>query len=420
MSRVFQHNEIDVRRDGSVVLYQRPKRDGSGELNPVYQVRLKIPNQTGVTRISTKTRNEGDAIKFALEKYDELFGKSLMGTPIRSVPFSKCILRFEDYYLDPRLRTPSQKNRTHYVATLKKHPFDFFVQECGDVGIEELDDSLMQKYFHYRITRHGVSNNTLIREVTIINRLLAWCVAERLIPHRPHFTKPKVEKNRRSTFTLTEWRRITSAMPKWIASSNNDAVMRDRFYLRDFVLMLSNCGARVGEMRELRWRDVRSHTYHNGNLRIVLDFPQGKTGPREVVCNEGSDVFIKRIWDFRKNELEGKNPSPNEPVFCSPKGEIVEERKKCFRSLLDFVALRTDNKGEIRTLYSLRHFYAHQQLRNDPPTSVYDLASNMGTSVRVIESNYGDRDNVARGQKMGKKTWYRDSDQNNLDYPFLQ
>ena len=63
MSRVFQHNEIDVRRDGLVVLYQRPKRDGSGELNPVFQVRLKIPNQTGVTRISTKTQNEGDAIK---------------------------------------------------------------------------------------------------------------------------------------------------------------------------------------------------------------------------------------------------------------------------------------------------------------------------------------------------------------------
>ena len=72
MHRIFQHNEIDVRRDGSIVLYQRPKRDGSGDLNPVYQVRLKIPNQTGVIRISSKTRNEGDAIKFAMDKWNEL------------------------------------------------------------------------------------------------------------------------------------------------------------------------------------------------------------------------------------------------------------------------------------------------------------------------------------------------------------
>ena len=46
-------------------------------------------------------------------------------------------------------------------------------------------------------------------------------------------------------------------------------------------------------------------------------------------------------------------------------------------------------------------------------------ASNMGTSVRVIESNYGDRDNVARGQKMGRKSWDTDSDNNDKDYPFL-
>ena len=43
----------------------------------------------------------------------------------------------------------------------------------------------------------------------------------------------------------------------------------------------------------------------------------------------------------------------------------------------------------------------------------------MGTSMRVIESNYGDRDNVAREQKMGKKSWDTDSDNNDKDYPFL-
>ena len=94
--------------------------------------------------------SEGDAIKFALDKYNELYGKSLMGTPIRSVPFSKGLIGFEKYYLDPRLKT-DLKNRQHYVATLKKHPYDFIVHECGDVGLEEIDDALMQKYFHYRI-----------------------------------------------------------------------------------------------------------------------------------------------------------------------------------------------------------------------------------------------------------------------------
>jgi len=45
MSRVFQHNEIDIGRDGSVALYQCPKRDGSGEPNPIFQLQLKVPTQ---------------------------------------------------------------------------------------------------------------------------------------------------------------------------------------------------------------------------------------------------------------------------------------------------------------------------------------------------------------------------------------
>ena len=158
--------------------------------------------------------------------------------------------------------------------------------------------------------------------------------------------------------------------------------------LEGFVLLSSNCGARPGEMRELKWGQVRNHKYPDGEQRMVAEFPSGKTGKRESVFNVGSDVFFKRLWDFRWEEL-GHAPSPDEFVFCSRDGSKVIDRKKSFASLLNYCGLRTNVAGELRSLYSLRHFYAHQQLRNDPPTSVYDLARNMGTSVKVIESNMG-------------------------------
>lgn len=47
--------------------------------------------------------------------------------------------------------------------------------------------------------------------------------------------------------------------------------------------------------------------------------------------------------------------------------------------------MSSDNKP--RPPYSLRHYYATQRLLEG--VSVYDLAKNMGTSVKQIEKHYG-------------------------------
>ena len=52
-----------------------------------------------------------------------------------------------------------------------------------------------------------------------------------------------------------------------------------------------------------------------------------------------------------------------------------------------FCDLVNDTKGQKRTLYSLRHFYATQRLSEE--VSPYLLASNMGTSVEMLERHYG-------------------------------
>ena len=88
-------------------------------------------------------------------------------------------------------------------------------------------------------------------------------------------------------------------------------------------------------------------------------------------------------------------------------------------TLKDFLKVEEIKLVKNTSFHPLHPHYTHQQLCNYPPVSVYDLASNMGTSVRVIESNYGDRDNVARGHKMGRKSWDTNSDNNDKNYPFL-
>ncbi len=52
---------------------------------------------------------------------------------------------------------------------------------------------------------------------------------------------------------------------------------------------------------------------------------------------------------------------------------------------MDECDLRLDNDGNYRTLYSLRHTYATMRINEVP---IYQLAVNMGTSVKMIEEYY--------------------------------
>ncbi len=66
------NNKIDVRGDGSVVLYQRGNSDGS--INEIFQMRIRIPLSAskGYFRGSTSESNQGRATQVALNKFDEL------------------------------------------------------------------------------------------------------------------------------------------------------------------------------------------------------------------------------------------------------------------------------------------------------------------------------------------------------------
>jgi hypothetical protein len=58
-----------------------------------------------------------------------------------------------------------------------------------------------------------------------------------------------------------------------------------------------------------------------------------------------------------------------------------------FDKILEMAGITKNTHGAKFSLYSLRHFYAVQGLRND--IGIYDIARNMGTSVQMIQSYYG-------------------------------
>ena len=92
--------------------------------------------------------------------------------------------------------------------------------------------------------------------------------------------------------------------------------------------------------------------------------------------------------------------------------------KKSFLSLMDWCDTQRDMFGEKYTIYSLRHFYATMRLNNQ--VSVYDLASNMGTSTDMISRFYDKPNNIQRGLNISK-TGNRTKDKNSKEkkkYPY--
>ena len=77
----FETNQIDLRGDGRIILYQRP----DVVMNPKWQCRISVDGSTGYKRFSTKTSDQKEAEKVAIDQYFELQNKVNKGGSLQGV-----------------------------------------------------------------------------------------------------------------------------------------------------------------------------------------------------------------------------------------------------------------------------------------------------------------------------------------------
>ncbi len=361
-------------------------------------MRISVPNSTGYKRSSTGEKEQPEAIRKAINTYEELYMKVLSGGALQSKSFKDI---YKQWKIDfPKLCVGKDVAKDYVSERLNAvggYPLTYF----KDRKIEEIQK---KDFTAYRIWRNEnstklnpatkkeipyvPSNNTLRKESVCIKQMFEYAVDQGWCTGIPDMDVPSLDKKRRPTFTLQEWRILTRQMRSWASQTSRSTtghVSRSRFYLQQYVLISANCGARIGELRLLRWNDLSTTTLDDGSKRLVANV-NGKTGERQVVFNEGADEYIKRLYDRRKRELND-DPEYDGFVFCKKDGTPVGSYKKGFASVLQFCDLEFNSKGERRTIYSLRHFYATQRLSEE--VSPFLLANNMGTSVEMLERHYG-------------------------------
>ena len=378
---------VDIRGDGSILIFKRPTRN---KTTPNWHMRIRLPISTGYFRASTRESNRSNAERFALNKFDELYAKVKSGGKLTTFPVSKLFDEWSKYWL----ATSTQKEdryKEHRVSNVRNYPLKYFVEVMKDMDVDDITENHISDFVMWRKqnsylptgSKFKPSPSTLNTDLTAFAQMLDFGVSKGYINTKPKFKRESVKDNRRPTFTKPAYISLTNHMRDWIKESPQ-SVLRDRFFLQQYILILTNTGMRVGEFRTVKWQDLRTQDYE-GEKRLIIAI-DGKTGRRDVVSNKGTETYIKRLYDNRTVEL-GQAPDQSELVICHPDGKPVRSFRKGFDSLLESINLTNDTFGNKRTIYSLRHFFATMRLEEE--VSPYLLAQNMGTSIEMLRKHYG-------------------------------
>jgi integrase len=153
----------------------------------------------------------------------------------------------------------------------------------------------------------------------------------------------------------------------------------------------------------LCWNHINWHT-HEGKKYLRL-WVSGKTGGRWLIAKHEARAALERLQQ-RQSKLASLTfdellaSRTKAPVFVTSSGYQPHRIDGTFKRLLRDCGLEIGETGQRRTLYSLRHTYATQQLLTNS-ISIHTLARQIGTSVPMIERHYSKASPTNSANKLG-------------------
>ena len=370
-------------RDGEVVLYRRAK-------SPVWQTRYKLKDGSWC-RASTRKMSVEHAVQAACTMYDEARFRQSLGLAQTAQNFAGLA-----HATLNELRSEMDAGRgksvyASYITCIEK----YFVPYFGDKRLEQLkhDDIVAFEVWRNRQMTKQPKASTLMNFASAWNRIQQTAIAKGWLSERaavPKLTTRGMKSTSRPAFSNDEVTKLLAYMQTW-AEKGRLAVEREiRPLLRDYAEMLLLTGMRHGtEAMGICWKHIEWHT--DKDVRYIRIWVNGKTGGRWLIAKHRAVDVLNRL---RERQEDVKHLSLDEllatPVqtklFVFNNGYQAPSLNGTFRRLMRDSGMALDANGQNRTLYSLRHTYATQELFAG--TDIHTLAKQMGTSVLMLERHY--------------------------------
>jgi integrase len=331
---------------------------------------------------SLKTDDEKTAIYAAQKLFFTLEHRTEQGLAVKARTLNKVI----DEYIAYREKDNKQGRTSDQMLRQIKRVARFWREYAGKKPIETIDDKVMKNFITWRKDYYSKfdklpknaklhpTDKTLQWEMTQGKAFIKWAHEQgyrgkALLPTAT-FTPKK--KRVRPAFEIAEYRKLWRTMHSRVLKASNTRIRQSRELLRDYVLILANCGMRVGEANNLRMRDVMPFVDDKGrkNYRFIV---RGKTGERDVILRAAAAKHVDRLLVRRNGAGE------NDWLFAMQDGGKIITLIDQFDEVLKKGGITKNGFGEKYTLYSLRHFYAVMALRKG--FGVFEVSRNMGTST---------------------------------------
>ena len=405
---------IRVDEDRKVVLYTRDLKQGKTYYARFRLSKTNLSNNQEYIRESMQTPKLEIATTRALQRFAEITVLQNNDMVIRGKKVEQGIEDFINEYKE-RLEEGWSNYSTHMLRIYRRHVQNYWIPYIGEMKLSLVKEKEFRDYEKWRMSNYiksPPSPRTLQLEITCMKTVMSWCRENGYYSGEPiNFVFRLRNRNRRSAFTREQYRRITQYLRtnEWLEVGKHkqrgvfdSKIVRHRNMLREYFLFASNIGMRVGEMKEIRWRDVSIEQTETKKkyvrVRVSLQTKVGKSGKsRERIGRVTSAHALERIREMRSDNLK-----PDDYVFCSPEGKQIGDFRQGFNTMLKLASewiprtggepidCEFDTDGVKMTPYCCRHTYITFQLRFRKHPDVYAIAQNCGTSVSMIEKYYSD------------------------------
>ena len=367
--------------DGRLTIFKR-----SG----VYYARLRTSGSSKYLWRSLKTTNEQAAIDLGRRLLFQLEQRAEQGLPPKSRSFSAVIDDYVAYRERDHRHGKTSAGMLRQIVRVSK----FWREYAGEFAVEAIDDKVMREFIPWRRDYYSTfkklpknaklhpTDKTLQWDMMLGKAIVKWAHEQGLRGKQAAITvtfTPK-KKRVRPAFERWEYRKLWKALCRRIKAARDKRTKASRELLRSYVLVLANSGIRTGEANKLKVTDVHSFKddKQRNNYRLVV---RGKTGERDAIVRS---VAAKRLDKYlAKRRVE----APGGLLFVMPDGSQIISLIDQLNSALKEASIERSSFDEKYSVYSLRHFYAVNALRNG--VGVFEVARNMGTSVQMIQEYHG-------------------------------
>ena len=353
-----------------------------------------------ITRRSTKTESRREALKFDEEFFVELKSKKLNNLPrTKKSGFVACAWGL--------LKENEARVARKEIAARKIH--DDRLRLNGDIvpffnkhEAHEVDYRVINEYLTQLNTEdRELSVSSLKVQLSHIKTILRYAQRMNIIHTLPAFPSLKTVDSPRSWFSAVEYNKLHKTAFANIGKIKKvfsfDEKTQTQKPLRnieltqelyDMILFMVNTPIRPTDLRVLKHKHIAIVREPNQFLRLT--HPPTKNHSSPVVSMPMTIEVYERI---KARHVAAKYENIEDVHLFQPDSPLnrdyaLQQLHRQFDFLLEMSALKRDNNGQSRTLYSLRHTAIMLRLINGRGINLLSLARNARTSVEMIDRFY--------------------------------